>query len=209
MNETNMSTDSNVIFAILKLSRAMRRCPPDPGKPPFPPAIGRLLACVSENSGISSRELCEMLDLRPSSLSEMLSRAEQEGWITRTADEEDRRLQHVTLSEKGSAVIQDLTRAREADAAKKTACLTPGEKEQFCALCNKLSAHMESLAADLPEGMRHGPCGPRPPHHEPPFPKARPFPEDHPFPEDRPFPENGPFRKPGKPGFPPDVRFRC
>ena len=83
MNETNMSTDSNVIFAILKLSRAMRRCPPDPGKPPFPPAIGRLLACVSENSGISSRELCEMLDLRPSSLSEMLSRAEQEGWITR------------------------------------------------------------------------------------------------------------------------------
>ena len=200
MNEEAMSIDAKVIISMLKLSRAMRRCPPDPGKAPFPPAIGRLLECVHANSGISSRDLCEILDLRPSSLSEMLSRAEQDGWIFRTPDEEDRRMQHVTLSEKGRAVIQDLITARKADAAKKTACLTQEEKEQFCALCSKLTENMESLAADVPEDMRPGPCGPcgpRGPHgpHGP-----------HPEP---PFPEHRPFRKHGKPGFPPDVRFRC
>ena len=59
---------------------------------PFPPALGRLLSCVAENPGVSSRDLCEFLDVRPSSLSEILARAENEGWIIRTVSEEDRRL---------------------------------------------------------------------------------------------------------------------
>ena len=87
-----INRENDVILAVLKLSRAMRRCPPDPGKNPFPPAVGRMLECVAENSNVSSRELCELLDVRPSSLSEMMSRAESEGWIIRAVDEEDRRM---------------------------------------------------------------------------------------------------------------------
>ena len=68
--------DFDVILASLKLARAMRRCPPERGEHPFPPAVGRLLACTAENPGVSSRELCELLDVRPSSLSEMLARAD-------------------------------------------------------------------------------------------------------------------------------------
>jgi len=211
MNEKTMSVDTQVIFSMLKLARAMRRCPPDPGKAPFPPAVGRLLECIGANSNISSRELCEILDLRPSSLSEMLARAEQEGLIVRAADEEDRRVQRVSLSEKGSAVIQDLVQAREAEAAKKTACLTPEEKEQFCALCNRLSEHMESLATDVPEGMRRCHRGPRPFPPEPPFPEGRPCrgPGRPDFPPEPPFEEDRPCRKPGRPDFPPDTKFRC
>ena len=100
-----MNKENDVILAVLKLSRAMRRCTPPPpppaglsgpegpgpdhpGRPaPCAPAVGRLLACVAENPNVSSRDLCEILDLRPSSLSEILSRAESEGWITRTVDE--------------------------------------------------------------------------------------------------------------------------
>ena len=218
MNEPTLSVNTQVVLSMLKLARAMRRCPPDPGRTPFPPAIGRLLECVSANSGISSRELCEILDLRPSSLSEMLTRAEQEGWILRTPDEEDRRMQHVTLSARGSAVIQDLINAREADAEKKTACLTQEEKEQFCALCNRLSEHMESLASDLPESMRPGPGGPRPHHGMQPG-SGEPWPsrdmehgsrDTEPDPGDLPpAPDSRPFRKPGPPDFPAGTRFRC
>ena len=107
--------DHDVILASLKLARAMRRCPPERGEAPFPPAVGRLLACAAENPGVSSRELCELLDIRPSSLSEMLSRAEAEGLLTRAADEEDRRVQHITLSPKGSKLISDLEAARDRD----------------------------------------------------------------------------------------------
>ena len=100
-----MNRDSDVILASLKLARAMRRCPPERREYPFPPAIGRLLECAAQNPGVSSRELCEFLDLRPSSLSEMLARAEAEGLLTRATDEADRRIQRIRLSEKGQNIF--------------------------------------------------------------------------------------------------------
>ena len=207
-----INRENDVILAVLKLSRAMRRCPPDPGKHPFPPAAGRLLECVAETPNVSSRELCEMLDIRPSSLSEMLSRAESEGWITRAVDEEDRRIQRVALSEKGQQAVAQMREAREADYEKKTACFTEAEKAQFCALSNRLSDHMESLAADIPEFMR------RPPRHgRPPFPPEGklpggmpPCPGEPPFPPEDEAPGDGPrFPHPGKPHLPPNTRIKC
>ena len=175
-----MNKENDVILAILKLSRAMRRCAPPPSGRPAPDgpsperpgrpmggSVGRLLACVAENPRVSSRDLCEILDLRPSSLSEMLARAEREGWIIRTVDEEDRRIQRVDLSPKGQAFIAEMEAARERDAARKTACFTEEEKAQFCALCNRLSEHLESLSLDLPE---------RPPR--PDRPPRKPFPPE-------------------------------
>jgi DNA-binding MarR family transcriptional regulator len=123
-------------------------------------SAGRLLACIAGNPNVSSRDLCEILDLRPSSLSEMLTRAEGEGWITRAADEEDRRVQRIDLSPKGKSFVEEMESAREKDYQRKTACFTDEEKAQFCALCNRLSEHLESLALDLPEQM---PCPGRPP----------------------------------------------
>ena len=195
-------TNHDVLLAALKLSRAMRRCPPDRQQFPFPPAVGRLLTCVAANSNVSSRELCEMMDLRPSSLSELLARSEEEGWIARTADEEDRRIQRVSLTDRGQGAVREMDAARQADLDRKTACLTEEEKAQFCALCDRLSEHLEKLALDLPESFRpHHGRPPRPgcpPHH--PFP---PRPEGPEGPMDQPAPP-----PPGKPAFPPDVRFR-
>ena len=180
----------DVILASLKLARAMRRCPPEHGEIPFPPAVGRLLACAAENPGVSSRELCELLDVRPSSLSEMLTRAEADGLLARAVDEDDRRIQHITLSEKGSRLIAEMKAARDLDAEKKTSCLTEEEKKQFCELCNKLSGHIERLALELPEDRRMPPPSPGPGFPPPPGPY-----------EDRP---KGP-----RPPFPPGTRFKC
>ena len=201
--EFDLNPDTRVILSMLKLSRALRRCPPDPAKPPFPPAIGRLLECVAAHSGVSSRELCELLDLRPSSLSEMLTRAEQEGWILRETNTEDRRLQRITLSEKGQEWVSGLKKAREADAAQKTACLTAEEKETFCALCDRLADHMETLA---PEWVRRRP-GPGfpPPREVPPFPVPGPEPDA----DCKPDAGCRPDPRPGRPPFPPETRFRC
>ena len=110
-----MNRENDVILAALKLARAMRRCPPDRREFAFPPAAGRLLECVAANSNVSSRELCEMLDVRPSSLSEMLARAEGEGWVTRTVDEDDRRILRIALSDKGQEIVARMRESREAD----------------------------------------------------------------------------------------------
>ena len=191
MNEEKSNLDSDVILAYLKLSRAMRRCPPERKDLPFPPAVGRLLECAAANPGVSSRELCEALDLRPSSLSEILVRAENDGLLCRTVDENDRRVQRVSLTPGGSAVVADMEKVRNEDAKKKTSCLTEEEKKQFCSLCNRMSEHIEKLALELPEGLMPDHPGL---HHSGPR---------HPG-EDRPGPEG-----PGRPPFPPGRRFRC
>ena len=188
--------DGDVILACLKLARAMRRIPPERREYPFPPAVGRLLDCAAKNPGVSSRELCEFLDVRPSSLSEMLSRAEADGFITRTVDEADRRIQRIALSEKGQKAVNDMETARNTEAQKMTSALTEEEKEQFCALCDKLSAHMERLALDLPEDRRMPPPPPPPGFPPPGFKPPFPGPDD-----DKP-------EKPGRPPFPPGVRIK-
>ena len=187
------NTDNEVILSFLKLARAMRRCPPERREHPFPPAIGRLLECAAKNPGVSSRELCEFLDLRPSSLSEMLARAEADGLLRRAADEADRRIQRVSLTEKGLKTVTEMEAARDLDARKKTACLTEEEKTQFCALCGKLSEHIERLALGLPEDRRMPP--PPPPGHGP---RRCPRVSE----------EDGPDF-PGRPPFPPGGRFKC
>ena len=173
------TTDHDVILASLKLARAMRRCPPEHMEAPVPPAVGRMLLCAAENSGVSSREMCELLDVRPSSLSEMLARAEADGLLTRAADEGDRRIQRITLSEKGRRLVSEMEEARDRDARKKASCLTEEEKKQFCGLCNKLSEHIERLALDLPEDRRMPPPPDpedvRPGHPRPPFPPGPRF----------------------------------
>ena len=196
--------EMKTLFAVLRVSRALKRCPPDLGERPFPPAVGRMMHCVQMNPGVSSRELCEMLDLRPSSLSEMLTRAEEDGLLIRTADESDKRVQHISLSEKGARVIAGIAEAQRADAAKKTACFTPEEKAQMAALCNKLSTHLEKLAIDAPmPGRGHGPDGrrngPWPRHGGPGYPPMDP---DHPGPEFAPMGPNhpGPEFSPMGPG---------
>ena len=168
-----MNHNSDVILAALKLARAMRRCPPERREYPFPPAVGRLLVCASENPGVSSRELCELLDLRPSSLSEMLSRAEADGFLTRTVDETDRRVQHISLTEKGRRAVTEMETARDREAQQRTSCFTEEEKRQFCTLCDKLSAHLERLSLDLPEDRMPPPPPPGP---GPDFPPRPPFP---------------------------------
>ncbi len=178
-----MNNDNNVILAALKLARAMRRCPPDPAEHPFPPAVGRLLACIAENRRVSSRDLCELLDVRPSSLSEMLARAEEKGWITRTVDEEDRRIQRVDLSAKGESLILQMEEARKRDLDRKTSCFTEEEKAQFCALSNKLSDHLESMAVGLPPRPPRPPRGPHGPFSRPGFPGGSGFPAEPDLPE--------------------------
>ena len=109
----------------------------------------------------------------------MINEAEAEGLLTRTVDENDRRVQRVTLAERGERLIREMENARSLDARKKTACLSEAEKQQFVELCGRLSAHMERLALDLPED-RLPPEGMRPPQPVPDGPRLprRPFPPE-------------------------------
>ena len=200
--QTREDLNMKALFSVLRMSRALKRCPPDQGERPFPPAVGRMLHCVQMNPGVSSRELCELLDLRPSSLSEMLTRGEEEGLLIRAADEEDRRGQHIRLSERGETLLAGMAEAQRNDAVRKTACFSEEEKEKLAELCDRLSEHLEKLSLDVPRpehGPRHHGSGPR--DRRP----GRP-PEGHGRPERE---EDEAERRDGRPQLPPGARIRC
>ncbi len=159
---------SDLIFKLHRIGRSMHRHPHHNGKHSH--GRGRLLTLLRENDGITSHELAELLDVRPSSLSQMLSRLSEEGLIIRTSDENDRRISHISLSETGKALVSDIDADREADANRITSCFSDEEAEQFSTLCDKLCAHLEEMDKgcdhdDFPPPPPFDPFGMPPPHH--------------------------------------------
>jgi len=163
-NPENRNTAENgrpdVMLAVMKLTRSMRRRPPRPEEG-CAPGMGRPLSILADNEGASSRELAELLDIRPSSLTEMLTRLESEGLVIRTTDSEDRRVSRVSLTDKGKELAEKMKAEHEQRVARTNACFTDAEAAAFCEMCERLGTHLEAMAKEdgVPEGFM-----PPPPH---------------------------------------------
>lgn len=174
MNNKNENGRPDVLFAVMKLTRSIRRCPPGhehghghgPGHGHghgFHPGMGHAMDILAANEGVSSRELAELLDIRPSSLTELLTRLESEGIVARTPDENDRRVTRVSLTDKGRELAAEMNAEHEQRKAKASACFTDEEAAMFCEMCERLGAHLEGIAKEdgnllPPPDFRHGPC---------------------------------------------------
>ena len=169
-----MELKNDIMKSVLKLMRAMRRRPMHPDRE-VPPAVGRVLMTLQTKDGASPAELCEVMDVRPSSMSELLGRMEESGYITRTVNEADKRATKVFLNDSGKAVVERIESRFREDYERMTACFSEEELARFCELCDKLSAHLESLPEAencRPHGCHgphgpHGPCGPHKHHRGP------------------------------------------
>lgn len=68
----------------------------------------RVLVVVLEESDLTQSYLAEILDLRPSSLAELLKKMETNRDIVRVEDEQDKRVKHIQLTEQGRIKAEDL-----------------------------------------------------------------------------------------------------
>ena len=62
---------------------------------------GRVLKLLRIKPEMTQRELSELLGIRPQSLGDLLKKLEQNGYITRTPSEDDKRAMIISLTEKG------------------------------------------------------------------------------------------------------------
>ena len=168
---------------------------------------GRVLALLSAKPETTQRELSYVLDMRPQSLSELLFKLEEKGYITREKSDADARVTVVKLTEAGSAAAPSADDINgKVDALE---CLTDDERKELEAIVDKVNAslaiRLEELGVD-PRGPKphghgpgHGPgCGPkRGPMPGPDFgPKCGPMPGpggDCPAPHGM---KRGPWREP-------------
>lgn len=121
----------------------------------------RILGILSEHSPLEQRTLLEHLGMRPASLSELLRKLEDNGFIVKERDEADRRNFNISLTGKGREAATQIRGRhgggleREAEAI--FADFSPEERAQFMGLLEKLDTSLQSrLGADDGErGNRH------------------------------------------------------
>lgn len=148
-----MTKDEEIMGLLRKLNAMSRRSrPPHDMLPPPPPVNGemmpppprehgrvRLMNMLKENGELSQREIAEKLDIRPQSLSELLVKMENDGFISRRQDEDDKRVTLVALTEKGGEQLVILRQANREHAEKLFSPLTDEEKDTFLAILKKLT----------------------------------------------------------------------
>ncbi len=146
MNENTVSDSIKLFTAIHRLGRQMHRCAHSVGHADgYYREQSRLLMLIAENEGVIQRDLAEEMDVRPSSMTEMLSKMEQLGLIYRQQDERDQRVLHIFLTEQGKNAAKDSQTATQKITGALFGGLTDDEIKQMLALTEKLCSHLDAI----------------------------------------------------------------
>ena len=120
----------------IRSHRALERMPADHR------GVKRVLRLLDLGGGsLTQRDLMQLMDVRPGSLSELLGKMEAHGLITRERREEDHRCVTITLTDAGRE------KAKERGRRDLFAALNEEEKEQLKAILAKLTASWENRPA--------------------------------------------------------------
>lgn len=104
---------------------------------------GRIIFLLLENEGISQRALAELMQIRPGSLSELLTKLEQSDYIERRPNERDRRVVNIFLKEEGKKAVDAVKSNRQKMTESLFSALTPEEQSQLSGLLEKLISSSE------------------------------------------------------------------
>jgi DNA-binding MarR family transcriptional regulator len=101
-----------------------------------------LLRHLQRNGSCTIGELAEHLDVRSSTMSQMVDRLEKNGIVYRSAGQKDARVKTVSLSEKGKEIIQDRELLWVDSLAQPFQNFSTEEKETLLNLMDKLVSHI-------------------------------------------------------------------
>lgn len=100
----------------------------------------RVLAILNLQDNLTQSYLQEILDLRPSSIAELVKKLEDKGYISRKEDENDKRIKHINLTEEGRQEATKYANLKNSDTTEKFfQGLNSDEKEQFKDNLEKIS----------------------------------------------------------------------
>ena len=151
---TELNTNENMLASLDRVMRLLRRGHSNNSHGGR--SVYRMLAIIQRHEGISTRELAERLDMRPSSLNEKLVDLEQDELIRRTRNEHDQRIFMIQLQAKGIEQLEAIKQERVAFNTKVAGILSETEAMELSKLATKLSDGLEELMQVEPKGQRHG-----------------------------------------------------
>lgn len=156
MSKTNL----NELYRTLhRLNRQMHRSAHHEGrhgKGGLYQGQANLLLLIYQNDGSYQRDLAEQLDVRPSSMTEMLLKLEQKNLIVRKQDDKDQRVMRIYLTEEGRKEAEELADNKDNFAESFFRALTDDEQEELLILTKKLCAYLEAAEDAYGEESHYG-----------------------------------------------------
>lgn len=107
---------------------------------------GRVLGILKMKPEISQKDLSFLLDMRPQSLGELLSKLEKNGYITREQSESDRRVMNIKLTKEGIAATESTEQEFSFD--KLFECLSEEEQQTMSGFLDRIIKTLETQLGD-------------------------------------------------------------
>lgn len=105
----------------------------------------RALFIISKHENLTKGELSELLDIRPSSTSDLVRKLTDKGFITVTADSNDKRVSRLAVTEAGKELLNESTGTDfDSIAQNLTQGLTAEEQEELNQLLTKMLAGLKA-----------------------------------------------------------------
>ena len=145
-------TQEKMLASLDRVMRLLKRCPTSRSR--HGRGVYRLLTIINENKNTSTRDLAELLDVRPSSLNERLVLLEQEELIRRERDLSDQRVFLVELLPKGKQHLNTIIQEQRKFNEELGKILTIEESETLILLIDKLALGLEPLTATTDDHKR-------------------------------------------------------
>ncbi|KMO85303.1 hypothetical protein AB840_14255 [Megasphaera cerevisiae DSM 20462] len=101
------------------------------------------LSLIGQEDGASQQDLAEKMDIRPSSMTELLGKLEQADRIVRRKDENDQRVMRVFITEQGKEDIQQIQSVFSNFTTALFDGLTEEEQAQFLTLIQKVNMNIK------------------------------------------------------------------
>lgn len=125
----------------------------------------KLLQLIAQKDGIVQRDIAELMDMRPSSVTEMLGKLEQLNLIFRKQDEKDQRLMHIYLTETGKETVERTVKSEENFTIAMFKDLNEDEIDKMLAITTKLCESLDMINSDEADDWGEKCCGHHHHHH--------------------------------------------
>ena len=144
MSQSNLSTSNELESLFFRVGKAHRKL------------AGRLLDqhlfhrgqmplifALCQQDGRTNSELAELLEVTPSTITNMVKRMEKGGFVQRKGDPKDERLKRVWLTDAGQGKVNDLHEVVDQLQSISFCCFTPEECDSFKYLMEKILSNLE------------------------------------------------------------------
>jgi MarR family transcriptional regulator, transcriptional regulator for hemolysin len=153
---THGSVDMNFLFALGEVQRLMRAyADKEAARYGITRAQWAVLAKVERIEGMKQTELAEQLEMQPITLTRLIDKLCDNGWIERRGDETDRRVNRLYLKKAARPLLGKLAGLKSEITATALEGISPAEAERLVSQLESVKENvrnaLQSIDAQLPK----------------------------------------------------------